>query len=161
MEQFLAYRKAKFAEQDKLASQALDTQSPVEAKAILNKLKNYNPNKWYEQVPMILAEGLREKFRQNQYLLEILINTRGLKLGEASKDTKLGIGMTLTDPQVLDVSKWNKEPRTLTLKLQCYTSTLSHDSKRYLSLILCQTPLIISLLYYVFRLYHLPPMLLL
>lgn len=106
MEQYLAYRKAKFANEDLLASQALSTQDPVEAKYILNKLKKSNPAEWYKQVPKILAEGLREKFKQNQYLLEILIDTRGLQLGEASKDSTWGIGMSLTDPHVLDVTKW-------------------------------------------------------
>lgn len=107
IEQFLAYRKAKYAEQDELASQALDAQNPAEAKSILNRLKKYNPKKWYGKVPEILSESLREKFRQNQYIFEILINSRGLQLGEASKDTRWGIGMTITDPQVLDVTKWH------------------------------------------------------
>lgn len=62
VEHFLAYRKAKFAGQDRLASQALETHNPVEAKSILNKLKSHNPKKWYEKVPKILAEGLKEKF---------------------------------------------------------------------------------------------------
>lgn len=106
MEQFLAYRKACFTEHDYLAAQALETQDPAEAKAILNKLKKNCPRQWYDKAPEIVAEGLREKFKQNQYLLELLISTRGLKLGEASRDTFWGVGMTLTDPQVLDHTKW-------------------------------------------------------
>lgn len=83
MEQFLAYRKAQFAEQDQLASQALATQDPVEAKSILNRLKNQCPQQWYERVPEILAEGLREKFRQKQFLFESLSHP------EVSRSAKL------------------------------------------------------------------------
>lgn len=113
IEQFLAYRKAQFANQDHLASQSQDTPNPVDAKAILNKLKCLCPKDWYEQAPTILEEGLKEKFRQNQYLFEILIDSRGLQLGEASKATTWGIGMTLTDPHVLAVSKWHPKGNLL------------------------------------------------
>lgn len=106
MEQYLAYRKAQLANQDHLASQALHAKDPAEAKAILNKLKNKCTKEWKEQAPKIAEEGIREKFRQNQYLLDILISTRGFKLGEASRDSFWGIGMTLTDPNVLDQAKW-------------------------------------------------------
>lgn len=113
MEQFLAYRKALYMDKDQLASEAMETRDPVEAKAILNKLKNGCPREWYEQAPKIAAEGIREKFKQNQYLFDILISTRGLQLGEASRDTTWGIGMTLTDPQVLDHTKWHPKGNLL------------------------------------------------
>lgn len=106
MEQYLAYRKALFTDNDRLASEALGSRDPAEAKSILNRLKKNCPPQWYDQVPKILAEGLREKFKQNQFLLEILISTRGLEIGEASLDNTWGIGMTLNDPHVLDRAKW-------------------------------------------------------
>lgn len=113
VEQYLAYRKALFMDQDRLASNALNSDNPADAKSILNKLKSRTPTEWYQQVPEILAEGLREKFRQNQYIFEILISSRGLEIGEASRDTMWGVGMPLTDPQVLDVSKWHPKGNLL------------------------------------------------
>lgn len=89
-----------------MAAEALETQDAAEAKTILNKLKKNCPKQWNDRVPEIVLEGLREKFKQNQYLFDLLISTRGLKLGEASKDAFWGIGMTLNDPQVLDHTKW-------------------------------------------------------
>lgn len=108
MEQYLAYRRAKFTGQDVTARKALDAQDPAEAKAILNSLKNTQPEAWNEQRSRILEEGLREKFKQNQFLLECLLSTRGLHIGEASKDTTWGTGFTLNDPDVLNHSKWLK-----------------------------------------------------
>lgn len=78
MEQFLAYRKAQLADQDHLAYQALHAHDQAEVKSILNKLKNKCGQEWKDQAPIIAAEGIREKFRQNQYLLETLISTRDL-----------------------------------------------------------------------------------
>lgn len=51
-------------------------------------------------------QGLRQKFKQNQNLLKYLKNTQQLKLGEASRDPKWGIGLSLDDPDVLDDTKW-------------------------------------------------------
>lgn len=113
MEQFLAYRKALFTEQDQLASQVLEMQDPAEAKSVLNRLKKSCPQQWYDQVPEIVAEGLKEKFRQNRKLLDALVDTHNLQMGEASHDTTWGIGMPLNDPQVLDQSKWHPKGNLL------------------------------------------------
>lgn len=113
MEQYLAFRRAKLSGREELAKQALDSHDQAEAKSILNRLKNVHAEDWKEQRANIAAEGLREKFKQNQYLFECLLSTRGLQIGEASKDTVWGTGLTLNDPKVLQHSQWPKEGNLL------------------------------------------------
>lgn len=113
MEQYLAYRRAQISDKDYLVSKALDAEDPAEAKSILNTLKKDHADDWKKLAPEIAAEGLRAKFKQNQYLLESLLSTRGLLIGEASRDSTWGIGMPLTDPQVLDHTKWPKKGNLL------------------------------------------------
>lgn len=52
-------------------------------------------------------EGLEAKFRQNRSMEEYLLNTNNLMLGEASTNSRWGVGMDLDNAEVLDVSKWN------------------------------------------------------
>lgn len=113
MEHYLAYSKAKLTGHDVTIERALKVQNPVEAKAVLNSLKNNHNDEWKKQAPAIAEKGLRAKFRQNQYLLEFLLETEDLQLGEASRDTFWGVGMTLTHPDVLDSSKWPPEGNLL------------------------------------------------
>lgn len=44
---------------------------------------------------------------------DFLCNTAGLRLAEASRDTAWGVGMTLTDPKVLDPEAWPKDGNIL------------------------------------------------
>lgn len=107
MEQFLAYRKAEISGNEELLERASTAQSPVEAKYILHQLKGDHENVWDEQVKNIALEGLRAKFQQNPNMLACLRNSTGLKLGEASKNPRWGIGLELSDENVLDHTKWS------------------------------------------------------
>lgn len=113
MEHFLAYRRALLSGQQEVIEKALKVKDPAAAKSILNSLKKNKAEEWKEQAPSIAEEGLRAKFRQDQYLLEFLLETGDLPLGEASRDTFWGVGMTLTHPDVLDVGKWPPEGNLL------------------------------------------------
>lgn len=107
MEQFLAYRKAEISGNEELLDRASKAQNPVEAKYILHQLKGDHEKVWDEQVENIVLEGLRAKFQQNQNMLATLRNSTGLKLGEASKNPRWGIGLELSDENVLDHTKWS------------------------------------------------------
>lgn len=86
MEQFLAFRRAETCQQHELADRALRTQDPVEAKYILNSLRNDHEQEWQSLREEIAAEGLREKFTQNPALADYLKSTQGRQLAEASKN---------------------------------------------------------------------------
>lgn len=108
MEQFLAYRKAEISGNDALLERASTATNPVEAKYILHQLKGDHENVWDEQVENIALEGVRAKFQQNPNMLSCLRNSIGLKLGEASKNPRWGIGFELSHEDVLDHTKWSK-----------------------------------------------------
>lgn len=106
VEQFLAYKRSTLSGQQQLIQKALHTVNPVEAKAILNILKEDHVQEWSESRAQWALEGLRAKFNQNAKLAEKLCKTKNLKLGEASRNQTWAIGMDLDNPHVLDVSKW-------------------------------------------------------
>lgn len=106
IEHYLAYQRALKGDDEQIIQRAREAADPLEAKSILNLLKKDHQQEWDEDVEHILTMGLREKFKQNPKLLKYLSDTQQLQLGEASRDPKWGIGMSLDDEQVLDTSKW-------------------------------------------------------
>lgn len=106
MEQYLAVKRAKFSGQENLIQKALRARDPKFAKYLLNALKGDQDEEWYQGIEQVLLDGLRAKFFQNPTLKNFLMNTHHLQLGEASKDPRWGIGLTLDDENVLDQSKW-------------------------------------------------------
>lgn len=107
MEQFLAFNKATLSGKPDLISKALKSQDPVQAKHILNALKEDHVQEWDEKVATIAMEGLRAKFKQNRSLKDKLCQTYPLTLGEASTNQRWGIGLELNDPDVLNQEKWS------------------------------------------------------
>lgn len=125
MEQYLAFRKAELSQQDDIIKRALHASDPVEAKSILNFLRKDFSEQWGKIREEASITGLREKFRQNKHLADLLRDTRQLRLGEASKDPCWGIGFTLDDQQALDMEKWNKQGNLLGNALMQIRSELS------------------------------------
>lgn len=113
MEQYLAVQRAKLSGQESIIQRASTAKDPKEAKAILRSLRQDNVQEWSEKVKGITIEGLRAKFTQNEHLLSFLKDTQNLQIGEASKDPRWGVGLDLSDPQLLDTSKWNSEGNLL------------------------------------------------
>lgn len=113
MEQYLAYKRAKLSGQQSLINKALLAQDPVEAKAILNMLKNDHREEWKKEVSAIVTEGLQAKFSQNASLGEYLRSTAPLHLGEASRNPQGGVGFTLGNEEVTNQSKWSKQGNLL------------------------------------------------
>lgn len=107
VEQFLAFRRAKLSGQQFYIQKALRAKTPVEAKSILHALKEDHVTEWDQQVQAVGEEGVRAKFLQNPELRQSLLDTKNLRLGEASRNPRWGVGMNLDDPDILDVSKWS------------------------------------------------------
>ena len=77
-------------------------------KQLGRSIKNYNENAWNGVRQIIVYEGLTAKFSQNQFLKEQLLNTKECLLAEcAVKDKIWGIGLSMTDTNRLDQSKWS------------------------------------------------------
>lgn len=107
VEQFLAFRRAKLSDQQFYIQKALRAKEPVVAKSILHALKDDHVPEWDRQVQAVAEEGIRAKFKQNPKLRAFLVSTQQRQLGEASKNPRWGVGMTLDDPDILDTSKWS------------------------------------------------------
>lgn len=113
MEQFLAFKRSELSEQAELIERSLQAKDPVEAKSILNSLRNDHKHEWQMMRENVTIEGLREKFKQNPPLAEYLKHTQGLQLGEASKNPIWGVGFTLDHEHILDTSTWNSSGNLL------------------------------------------------
>lgn len=107
IEQFLAHRRANIAGDSDLAQEALTAQDPVDCKRILTALSTAKSEKtWIEKRHEVLFSGLYAKFTQNEPLMAYLLDSENRQLGEASRDLTWGVGMSLTDRNILDTSLW-------------------------------------------------------
>lgn len=106
VEQYLALAKASLAKNVTLAKKAMDTKEPSQHKAILNQLRHEVQESWAEQAPHIILPAIRAKFQQNEHLAKILTDTYPLAMGEASRDSLWGVGMSLEHKDVMDTNKW-------------------------------------------------------
>lgn len=113
MEHFLAFQKAVLSEKQPIIKRARQARDPLQAKHILNLLKDDHAEEWSGMIEEITLEGLREKFKQNDKLQTYLLNTGTLFIGEASVNPRWGIGMNLADKEVLDHTKWNNNGNLL------------------------------------------------
>ena len=57
----------------------------------------------------MLLQGLRAKYTQNVNCKNFLKSTGSKRIGEATRDKLYGIGMTLRNPNVLDVGRWETQ----------------------------------------------------
>lgn len=130
MEQFLAVRRAELSGNKDLIDKAYKAEDPVIAKHVLNALKGNHQQDWEQQVEEIALEGLRAKFGQNRQLRDYLCSTKQLILGEASRNTCWGIGMELSDPDVLDHSKWLESGNLLGRSLMKVRSELLQTKRK-------------------------------
>lgn len=130
IEQYLAVCKASMAENQALIDRARKAYDPVQAKHILNLLKNAHAQEWNAQIEGTILKGLRAKFTQSQSLRDKLIRTGKLQLGEASKNPRWGIGMDLNDPDVLNQGKWLESGNLLGKSLMKIREELQPDRSR-------------------------------
>lgn len=102
----ICLKRAEISGKDDLIRRARGAQDPVQAKRILTTLHGDHQEEWDNKIEELALDGLRAKFSQNLQLRDYLCATGNLILGEASPNTRWGIGMNLSDPDVLDSSKW-------------------------------------------------------
>lgn len=113
MEHYLAMKRATLSGKQELIDKAEKVQNPLQAKAILNLLKDDHKGEWDNMVDDVALKGLRAKFHQNPVLSAKLCNTKQKRIGEASTNPRWGIGMDLDNPQVLDHTKWLQDGNLL------------------------------------------------
>lgn len=108
MEQYMMYQKAVLFHDTQIADQIIATDDVAEIKQLGRLVSGYNDHVWNGLRQIVVYEGLKAKFLQNEGLKEKLLATKDAVLAEcAVKDRIWGIGLSMTDPARNDIGKWN------------------------------------------------------
>ena len=106
-EQFIAETCALFAKDEGPAKLITAESDPVRQKGLMRRINNLNVDLWHEKCEELCFPGVLEKFIQNEAAKNVLMNTGQRVLVEAAPfDAEWGIGLGLTDPQVLNINAW-------------------------------------------------------
>lgn len=107
MEQFMVYQKAMCFCDQTIAKKILTTHDVAQIKKFGRQVSNYNENRWNGIRQIVVYEGLLAKFSQNLNLKDLLKATGDNLLAEcAVKDKIWGVGLSMSDPDRLDITKW-------------------------------------------------------
>lgn len=80
---------------------------PTDQKALGRTVKGFDLTIWNRHARSIVYEGNRLRFTQNIYQRQILLDTKGTTLVEASPYDRIwGIGLRKDDPRALSRSTW-------------------------------------------------------
>ena len=89
MEQYMMYQKAMCFNDNSIAAQILETNDVAQIKALGRLVHNYNDHHWNGVRQVVIYEGLIAKLAEC-----------------AVKDRIWGIGLSMTDPDRFDRTKW-------------------------------------------------------
>lgn len=107
MEQYMMHQKAICFHDDAIAAEILKINDVSQIKQLGRLVSGYNDNVWNGIRQIVVYEGLIAKFSQNDELRKSLIDTGDSTLAEcAVKDKIWGIGLSMTDPDRMDIAKW-------------------------------------------------------
>ena len=107
MEQFMMYKKAVYFGDYNIAKRILASNDVAYIKELGRLVSNYNESYWNGIRQIVVFEGLLAKFSQNESLKKQLKATNGSILAEcAVKDRIWGIGLSMNDPNRLDINRW-------------------------------------------------------
>ena len=104
----MMYQKALCFRDEKVAAEILKTDYVGHIKELGRQVSNYDESRWNGKRQILVYEGLLAKFEQNEDLKAQLKSTGDAILAEcAVKDRIWGIGLSMKDPDRLDVKKWH------------------------------------------------------
>lgn len=107
VEQFMMYRKAICFGDEVAATNIFSTDDASQIKALGREVSNYDEHIWNGIRQIVVYEGLLAKFLQNEDLKDKLKSTGEAILAEcAVKDLIWGVGLSMTDPDRFDKTKW-------------------------------------------------------
>lgn len=109
-EQYYMAEKARFFNDQEILQQIMKSKSPLEAKKLGRKVKNFSEKEWEKVRFDVVVKGNRAKFSQNSKLYDYLKSTKGKILVEESPhDAIWGIGLAQDDSDALNPKKWPGE----------------------------------------------------
>lgn len=107
MEQYMMYQKAIHFQDISIAEDILATQDVAQIKKLGRRVSGYNDHIWSGIRQIVVYEGLKAKFAQNDNLRKQLVETQDAILAEcAVKDCVWGIGLSMHDPNRLNLEQW-------------------------------------------------------
>jgi len=99
--------KAKHFKDDDIARQIIESTHPGDAKKLGRQIKNFDNAEWDRVKLGVMVNACILKFRQNQELLEQLLDTGTRTLVEASPYDKVwGVGLKEDNDAILDEKNW-------------------------------------------------------
>ena len=107
MEQYMMYQKAVCFKDEEIAEKILATTDVAVIKALGRQVKGYNDGYWNGVWQLLVYEGLKEKFTQNENLKKLLLDTEDSILAECAVNDRIwGIGLSMKDSNRLEPEKW-------------------------------------------------------
>lgn len=107
MEQYMMYQKAVCFKDKEIAGKILSTIDVAVIKALGRQVKGYNDGYWNGVRQLLVYEGLKEKFVQNEDLKKQLLDTEDSILAECAVNDRIwGIGLSMQDSNRLEPEKW-------------------------------------------------------
>ena len=99
--------KAKYFGDYETFNKILGSTTSIECKDLSWNMRNFNESKWEQVAGNLCHPGIRAKFEQNPFALDMLISKTGNnRIVEYASDQLWGTGLSLDDPQCLDQRKW-------------------------------------------------------
>ena len=103
----MMYQKAVCFKDEEIAEKILATTDVAVIKALGRKVKGYNDGYWNGVRQLLVYEGLKEKFAQNEDLKRQLFDTEDSILAECAVNDRIwGIGVSMIDSYRLEPEKW-------------------------------------------------------
>jgi ribA/ribD-fused uncharacterized protein len=109
-EQYMMAEKARLFNDQETLKKIMEADHPRDQKRLGRQVKNFNIDKWNAVAKDIVYKGCQAKFTQDELCYREILETQGTTLVEASPtDSIWGIGLSETNIDVLDRSKWKGE----------------------------------------------------
>jgi ribA/ribD-fused uncharacterized protein len=106
-EQYMMAEKARLFSDQTTLTLIMEASHPRDQKALGRKVQNFDQQVWDREARKIVYRGNRAKFTTHRDLLQMLLDTEGTTLAEASPiDTIWGIGLAADAEDARDRSKW-------------------------------------------------------
>lgn len=103
----MMYRKAMLFKDFDVAEMIMEQSHPRKQKFLGRQVRGFDEEVWMANCQDIMVPGLVSKFTQDTYSLNVMLDSVGTVLVEASPyDRVWGIGMTKDDPRATDPTQW-------------------------------------------------------
>lgn len=106
-EQYMMYKKAILFKDAEVAELIMEQSHPRKQKFLGREVRGFDRNMWNSRCKSIMIEGLTQKFLQDTYSLNTLLDTGDSIIVEASPYDRIwGIGMSEDDPRARNPDLW-------------------------------------------------------